>query len=268
MARRKETIWQNDFSFGAVRPEAVERDDTSLINASVKEGLNTISLSSGQLEQRPGLVYVNNATATAAHDFEIAMGGNGTFSLVIAEDSVKLYDSDGDVVHSETSVDWTAMTDGYGSPDFEDIRFWVEVDAETQTIILGSQYMPQQVLYYNGSWVFEPMDFSATLAGAPNLPFWNHYPGVSIEPSALTGSITLTASSGIWTTAHEGSTSGTTARSSCSTAGPPARSWMRRSSRRWVRPTRSPWRLATGPCSSRVWRWKTTRKAGRASSRM
>ena len=56
MARRKETISQVDFGYGATRPESVEREDTPLVLEGLKEALNTVGLTTGSLKGRPGLL--------------------------------------------------------------------------------------------------------------------------------------------------------------------------------------------------------------------
>lgn len=203
MARRKETIWQNDFSFGAVRPEAVERDDTPLITASVAEALNTVTLSTGQIESRPGTMYEGQ---TAARDpIEVDLGSGRVYDLHITPTGLVLYDATGAAVYTNTSTTWTAISGLYGSPSFSDIEFWIVPDPDTSAIFIGSQYFPiQELSVATGSWSLAPMAYASDLAGASLQPFWPYETGVTIQPSGRTGSITLTASSGIWTDAHQG----------------------------------------------------------------
>lgn len=203
MARRKETIWQNDFSFGAVRPEAVERDDAPLITSSSKEAENTVVLSTGQCEIRPGTIYENE---TASRDpIEVDLGSGRVYELHITPTGLVLYDSDGAVAYSNTLTTWTAITGLYGSPTFSDIDFWVVPDPDTSAIIIGSKYFPAQELSIaSGSWALAEMEFDTDLAGAVLQPYWPYERGVTIQPSGRTGSITVTASSGVWTDEHNG----------------------------------------------------------------
>lgn len=203
MARRKETVWQRDFSFGAVRPEAVERDDTDLIDNSVKEALNTIVLSTGQVEARPGTMYVADTTAEVG--FDVNLGANRNYHIVFTPTGYVLYDDDASVVTSSASIDWTAMTGQYGSATFEDINFWVVSDPDSDAILIGASFFPIQVLQVSaGTWSFGPLAFETDAGGSVYQPYYNYYSARTIRPSALTGSITVTAPAGIWSTDHEG----------------------------------------------------------------
>lgn len=202
MARRKETIWQNEFSLGAVRPEAVERDDTPLVTAGLKEAENTVTLTTGQVEVRPGTIYEN---LTASRDpVEVDLGSGRVYEMHITPDGLVLYDADGAAAYSNNVTDWTVISGRYGDFTFEEIHFWVVPDPDTSTILIGSQKFPvQELSIASGSWVFSEMVFETDLAGAIRQPFWSFHSGVTIQPSAITGSITVTASDAIWTSAHE-----------------------------------------------------------------
>jgi hypothetical protein len=204
MARQKETIWQRDFGLGAVRPEAVERDDTALVDQSTKEALNTITLTTGQIQQRPGSVH--QGTTAASDHFEVDLGSGRQFTLYLTPTGYEIYDTSGALEDSDTATDWTAMPGQYGSVVFSDIQFWVVADPETSSILIGSRHFPIQALTVSdtGVWSFGAAAYEESLAGAINQPYYNYYPGVTIQPSARTGTITLTADPGIWTDDHEG----------------------------------------------------------------
>lgn len=203
MARRKETIWQKDFSLGQVRPEAEERDDTELVERSVKLGLNMQVLSTGQLEGRPGLGMINTTSATKGR--EVDLGRGRVFDLHFVPSGLILYDAD-DQVEYTGSLTWTSAPRKWGTYAFEDISFWVVADPDSSSILIGSRYFPIQALILNdnGTWSFGEMAFASGLSGAIQQPYWRYYESVSIQPSARTGSITVTASEGIWTSAHQG----------------------------------------------------------------
>lgn len=198
MARLKETIWQTDFRMGAVRPEAVERDDTILIDSSVKEAKNTITLSSGQIERRPGSVYT--ATTSAYQAFECDLGAWGIYDLHINANGYVLYDSAGSAVSTNTSNDWESES-GYGTIDFDTLQFWAVPDPDTASIIFGAQQIPIKRLTYDGSsWTFSAYGFDQNEDGSARQPYYRYYPDVTIAPSARTGfTIDVTASEGIFT---------------------------------------------------------------------
>ena len=207
MARRKETLWQTDFSLGAVRPEVVAREDSDLVLASVKIAENTVSLSTGQLEARPGLAY--DRTTTAVQGFHVDLGAGRIYDLAILPSGYELRTGAGSLVTSG-AVDWTALAGVFGAPAIADIVFWMAADADTGSIIIGSQYFPMQVLAVDsaGAWTFGPFAYDVALGGRVALPFYRHHRATLIEPSGYTGAITLTASGVgsdlVWSDAHDG----------------------------------------------------------------
>lgn len=204
MARRKEVISQRDFTMGATRPEAVERDDTVLIEQSAKEAKNLIGLTTGATEVRPGSVYIN--ATDSDRGFEVDLGKGRVFDIHIVPNGVVIYDQDDAVEASFLAAPWDSISAKYGSVAFADARFWVLADPDTSSIILGAQEYPIHALVLDdaGSWSFGQMAFPTRLSGVVLQPYWNYYPTVTIQPSARTGAITLTASAGIWTAAHQG----------------------------------------------------------------
>ncbi len=201
MARRKDNIIQQDFSFGSVRKEAIERDDTQLITQSLRDADNTIGLTPGSIEIRPGSVHVGSTAAREG--YEVDLGAGRVFDIHIESDAIVIYNADG-TEDDNIAVDWSALDGVYSYPGFSSVNFWVVADPDTSSVIIGSAYFPLQALTYDGTWSFGAMNYSTNSVGAHRIPYWNYYSGVTIQPSALTGSITLTASSGIWTDDHEG----------------------------------------------------------------
>jgi len=203
MARRKETIWQRDFSFGAIREEAVERDDTPLVERSCKEMKNTITTTTGQIVSRPGTIHVS--ASAAKEGIEVDLGQGRVYDLQIVPTGLVLYDQSGNVAYAGV-LDWVNAPQKFGAYTFESIEFWILADPDTSTILIGSQRFPIQALILQGgsTWTFGPMAFAAGLSGTINQPYWPYYEGVYLAPSARSGAITVTASSPIWTDAHVG----------------------------------------------------------------
>jgi hypothetical protein len=205
MARRKETIWQRDFGSGAVRPEAVERDDTSLIDTSTKEALNTITLTSGQVVARPGTVSLGS-TSDATDFFEVDLGGGRQYELYLTPDGYEIYDPNGVLIDEETGFTWTSVSPIFGAPAFEDFGFWVVADPDGSRIIVGSRYIGLQQIAVDGAgaWSIGAAPYEASLSGGILQPYYQHYRGLTLAPSARTGSITVTANGGIWMDSHAG----------------------------------------------------------------
>lgn len=204
MARRKTTLTQRDFSLGAPRPEAAERDDTALVQEGLREAQNTIVLSTGAIEQRPGTVHMG--TALSNHGVEVDLGRGRVYDVHVISTGVKVYDSTGAEEASFTSTTWDSLSGKYGTDTFDDVVFWVTPDPDTSSILIGAYPYPTHVLTVDesGTWSFGALAFAADGGGRSLQPFWSYYPDVSLTPSARTGSITVTASSPIFSTAWEG----------------------------------------------------------------
>lgn len=204
MARRKETLSQNDFGFGETRPEAVERDDTPLVVEGLKCARNTVGLTTGAIEGRPGTLHIGSTTAL--HGREVDLGKGRVFDVHVVADGVVVYGSDGSVDSEFLFNNWDALTSKYGSDTFEESQFWILPDPDTSSILIGSSAYPTHALVLDdaGAWAFGLFQYERSLNGAVQHPYFPYFPGVTITPSARTGEITVTASAPIWTDAYEG----------------------------------------------------------------
>lgn len=202
MARRKETIPQTDFSFGQVRQEAIERVDTEIVQRSLSRARNTISLTSGQIEIRPATIHLGEGEAKEGIECDI--GSGRVYDLHITPSGVVLYDSNGSIEFTG-AVDWVSVPGVYGSPDFEDMDFWVIPDPNTASILIGCKYIPIYAVVLDGdAWSIGEAEFSKRLNDGINQPYWRYHRGVTIRPSGISGLINIQASEPIWEDAHAG----------------------------------------------------------------
>jgi hypothetical protein len=204
MARSKETISQVDFSFGETRPEAVERDDLPLVAQAVKSGRNTLALTPGAIEGRPGTLHIGETAAK--YGTEVDLGANRVFDVHIVEDGVVIYGEDGATVASFLSSRWDDLPGKYGADTFSQNEFWMFPDPDTSSILLGSSSYPTHALVIDpaGVWSFGLFSYEASQQGALQQPYWPYFADVSITPSAQSGAITVTVSQPIFTAAFEG----------------------------------------------------------------
>lgn len=202
MSKRKETIAQVDFSYGATRPESAEREDTPLVAEGLKEAKNTLSLTTGSLEGRPGLLHIGSTTSK--NGVEVDLGAGRVFDVHIVEDGVIVYGSDGSEVASFLENNWDDSAYKFGSKTFDPADFWVMPDPDTSTVLIGASSYPPHGLSLDdaGGWAYGLFQYATSLNGALKLPYWPYFPNVSITPSARTGTITVTASTGIFTAAY------------------------------------------------------------------
>lgn len=203
MAGRKETLWQADFSLGAVRPEAVERDDLELIDRSVRVARNTIGISGGGEEGRPGTAKYGETLADRGR--EVDLGAAGIFDLHIVPSGVILYTSSGTIAFSDFTRPWVGIAGAYQTYAFSDLRFWVVSQPEEGRVLIGSSYTPiQEIKVTNVGLIYQSYSWDPGFGSTRLQPFFNYYQGVSIFPSARTGGITVGNDGFIWTAAHVG----------------------------------------------------------------
>lgn len=191
MADRKSGLPQKDFSLGAIRPEGRERDDTDLVQTSVREAENAIILSTGALEGRPGFRFIQVLTG-ATDFFEINPDDGLAYDLVPVPNGIEVYDELGNEIVSFATAPWTT-TEGIWCLPLRD------------NILLGAKDSPIQLLQYDdGLWSFGAYGFDSLAGGASAQPYWKFPSDAKIRPSALTGSITVTADEDIFTAGHVG----------------------------------------------------------------
>jgi hypothetical protein len=192
VARGKQVLHQVDFSGGQVREDLIERDDTDLFNRSLKRAENVRILSTGALSSRPGTFFVRELTATAEDIYEVSPADGETFALILNDSSLEIIDSTGRVVRTFASVAWTDAT-----------GLWVEPRAEL-TLIGGDGIAPQALLYEDGVWTLGALNFEEAPGGTLAQPYWAYAAGISIQPSARSGTINLTASSAVFASTDVG----------------------------------------------------------------
>lgn len=190
MARRKSTIPQKDFSLGEVRPDAIERDDTDLVSRSLQQAENTTITSTGAVENRPGSFYL--ATVGGDDGIEIAPADGVRFVLVVVPSGVEIYTEQGKLSVSFSGAPW-ATGENVWINDIGDV------------ILIGSSVStPFALEYSKGIFSFAAMAFFGGVGDSVAQPYWPYEPGVKITPSALTGSITVTADTPVFSANYVG----------------------------------------------------------------
>lgn len=190
MARVKRTITQRDFSRMEVREDFLEGDDLELRAQSLMSAQNMRALASRGAEVRPGTFY-SRTLSTARDVVEIRPASGLTYGLLVNDTSLEILDVSEKVVATLSPVPWADAS-----------TVWVE-GFRSKTVIGGAWGL--YVLTYDaGSWSLAPFAFEPSAGGELAQPYWAFEQEITVQPSALTGTITLTASSGIWTEDHVG----------------------------------------------------------------
>lgn len=186
----KATKTQRDFTLGALREGFLEGDDLELRGRSLRAGLNVRVEATRSLAGRPGMSYRRDKVG--AYDIvELRVDSGEVYGLLIGDGKLDIID---DVARSVATFNgpWATGADVYIEP------FGSEV------VIGGSWGIKVLKWFPGGGWQFSNLSFSAAAGGEVAQPYWVFNKGVTLRPSDTTGTVTLTASDRVFTSAHVG----------------------------------------------------------------
>lgn len=190
MARLKGTQTQRSFALGEILDSFLESDDLDARKNSMRRARNVRITSSRTPAGRYGTFWRADI-GTAEDVIEIRPEDGTVFGLVLEDNAIKIIDESAAVVHTVGSVPWTDSS-----------VVWVEPFRE-RTIIGGPTFL-KVLTYSSGSWSFGDLTFPDLPGGERAQPYWAYRTDVTVQPSALTGSITLTASGALWSASYVG----------------------------------------------------------------
>lgn len=190
MARTKRTLTQADMSFMEVREDFLEAHDLEFRAQSLKRAENARALATRALEARPGLWF--ERLGPGYKDLvEIRPAAGLEFGLILKDDGLEIIEASGNVVWMLNVVPWADAGEVWVAPFRE-------------RTVLGGAWGLRVLTYDDGDWSLDPWEFATVAGGDLAQPYWVHVEGVPVRPSARSGSITLTASQPIWSTAYVG----------------------------------------------------------------
>ena len=187
---------QYSFKTGEVSSDHVWRLDLKLRDTSLQKALNVELTVAGSAVGRRGSYRSDSALGDG---WLVAMPvvGNNYFLCVTAT-NVRVYDQSTRAMIAEvTGCAWTSGM----LPD-------LVIEAYGNQAFFFHQTMPTQILTQSkldGTWSVAPLTFIGGIGGSVQQPFYRFAdPGVTIQPSALTGSITLVTSANYFDVLHVG----------------------------------------------------------------
>lgn len=191
MSLPAQTIRQRDFSAGEINPDAERRDDADMFKSGVRFARNLQSLRTGSLERRSGRrwLYNDSGVRDTFRPF-----GEEEFSITFAETRATIRDSNGAVIE-DLVAPWTDPFD-------------ITWDFFENKVIVCGAFRPQIIdVDESGDWSITDFDFHVGLAGKIHAPFYrfSETKNVTMTPSALSGSITVTFSAAVLNAGHVGS---------------------------------------------------------------
>lgn len=192
-ARQKQLIRQRDFSTGEVVEHAKRRDDDARVRAGARQLSNWRVLAAGAVENRPGRVAL---FPDAGRCDEVAVTSETVYRLCFGDGTLKIRDADGLLVAGQAGFPWSSAT--------VHLVTWAFVNRD---VVVCFPNMKPLVARWNGTngWSFQLFAFAVDGDGIPKVPFYRIAArGITMTPSAKTGSVTLTTSADVFVAGHVG----------------------------------------------------------------
>lgn len=191
----REVKAQRDFSAGQLDPTALRRDDTEIMQAGLRTARNVRLLNTGAIARRPGRRLLFSTTGITER---IRPAVNEYWYMTFEP---------GRIVFRSEGLAETAMFGGMTWPEpwLKDLRF----DVSGGNVIVTHQRMRPQVFSYDPvtrMWSYAPFTFAVDATGALREPYHQFLPGagITMNPSARTGDITVQFSKPVLSSGHVG----------------------------------------------------------------
>lgn len=182
MSIRQQITRQTDFSCGQISPTAKRADDKPLVRAAARRMENWRILSTGAAEVRPGRRAL---FLQAGRTDEVRMSATAVYRLSFGSGAVVIRDASGAVIATFSGLPWTLSTVGQ--------IVWARMGRDVYVTYPG---MRPRILRWNGvsTWSIASYMERVLASGQKRTPFYRISPGgYRLQPSALSGNITLSA---------------------------------------------------------------------------
>lgn len=193
MSLNEQIIRQRDFSSGEVDPDSIRRDDIEAMKYAVRYARNLVSTHTGAITRRPGrrLLFEDYGVVMDFKPFDDA-----AYSVVFIDGAVKIRTLSGALVAS-LPAPWTES-------DLDSLVF----EAMDNEIFVAWRGRTQVIKIFEGTYDWDILDysFSVGLDGSIRMPFYRFEvtQNISMQPSARTGSISITFSAPVLNALHVG----------------------------------------------------------------
>jgi hypothetical protein len=194
--RRVRTL-QTNFSSGQLDPLMAARSDTKAYGNGVETLTNFMQLVQGGIKRRPGMEYLADI-GKSVRLLPFVFNEDQIYIVALSAGEARFYNTSGTLLTTLSSQPWTVN-------NLYKLRYTQRNDV---MIITHEDFQMRKITRTGiSSFTSTTFSFSEDLAGGKKYsPFYKFAEDtVTITPSAVTGSITLTTSSSVWTTDHVGS---------------------------------------------------------------
>lgn len=190
MSLPSQDVRQRDFSAGQIDSDADRRDDTDIFKFGVRQGRNLQFVKAGPLERRSGRDWLYNDDGVRD---EFRPLGDETYSITFGVNRFTVRNSVGDTLQV-LAAPWTDVSELVW--ELYDNLVFVCGPFHTQVIEIDRQ---------TRVWSIRDYAFSTGIGSKVFGPFYRFdHKGATMQPSAITGSITLTFSQPLLTAQHIG----------------------------------------------------------------
>lgn len=188
---------KTSFAGGEISPSMYGRVDLQKYDASVAELTNFLVLRSGGIANRPGLKFVSQTSSNKrAVLIPFRYNAEQNFIIEITAGKFRFYTNQAQVKNSDGSA--YEISNSFAESELETIKYTQSADV---MFLAQPNHAPMTLTRYGTSnWKFE----TAAITGGPmedsvyGSTTQTKYNNVSLTPSGTTGTITLTASSGVF----------------------------------------------------------------------
>lgn len=166
----------------------------ALYLAGVSRATNFRILNGQGMKRRMGTWRRVAITNGASVGCEFTTDAGDIFKLIFSDEQLDVVDSTNAIIETQTSQPWTTA--------ILDELYFTTVD--DQLLVTHTSFWPQAVSVDEADvWTVEDFAFAGAPGGATAQPYWVYQLlGTTLQPSALTGSITLTASNDHFVAGH------------------------------------------------------------------
>lgn len=193
MSLQEQIIRQRDFTSGEIDPDAVRRDDVQALKSAVRYARNMVSIHTGGISRRPGRRFLFEDKGV---NMDFKPFDDVSYTVVFVAGGVKVRTEDNALVGT-LPAPWTA--DDLESLVFEamDNEIFVAWSGRTQVITIAEGTLV---------WSIADYQFRIGVDGSIRMPFYRFKStsGITLRPSAVTGTITLFFSAAVLDPSHVG----------------------------------------------------------------
>ncbi len=189
--------FQTNFAAGQMDPRMLGREDIGIFANSASNVVNSAPLVQGGVRRRPGTQYLAAETAhTRLERFRFS--STQLYIFAFSNTELKIFNASGTLLQTLSSQPWSATT-------MWEMRMTTSGDT---TIITHPDFIMKKLLRTGAStFTISDFVFEAHSSGYPRYqPYYKFAADtITLDPSATSGSVTLTTSDDHWTSSHVGS---------------------------------------------------------------